>query len=63
MPQMAGEFVLKKHGIDPQKDLNLIQNVDYANIAPAFAFGNKIHYLDNSKRKHLYYRRFPFSML
>ncbi|MBY0122846.1 ABC transporter substrate-binding protein [Bacillus sp. S/N-304-OC-R1] len=39
MPQMAGEFVLKKHGIDPHKDLDLIQNVDFANIAPAFASG------------------------
>lgn len=35
MPQMVGEFVLKKHGIDPQNDLNLIQNVDFANIANA----------------------------
>jgi NitT/TauT family transport system substrate-binding protein len=43
MPQMVGEFVLKKHGIDPHKDLNLIQNVDYANIANAFASKNKIH--------------------
>ncbi len=39
MPQMAGEFVLKKHGIDPHQDLNLIQNVDFANIATAFASG------------------------
>ncbi|PLS14943.1 hypothetical protein CVD28_25865 [Bacillus sp. M6-12] len=39
MPQMVGEFVLKKHGIDPHADLELIQNVDYANIAPAFAAG------------------------
>lgn len=39
MPQMAGEFVLKKHGIDPHKDLDLIQNIDFANIAPAFASG------------------------
>jgi NitT/TauT family transport system substrate-binding protein len=39
MPQMAGEFTLKKHGIDPQKDLNLIQNIDFANIASAFASG------------------------
>ncbi|RFU66289.1 ABC transporter substrate-binding protein [Peribacillus glennii] len=39
MPQMVGEFVLKKHGIDPHKDLKLIQNVDYANIATAFASG------------------------
>jgi NitT/TauT family transport system substrate-binding protein len=39
MPQMVGEFVLKKHGIDPHQDLELIQNVDYANIAPAFSSG------------------------
>lgn len=39
MPQMVGEFVLKKHGIDPHQDLNLIQNIDFANIANAFATG------------------------
>src|SRR3954468_18857994 len=39
MPQMVGEFVLKKHGIDPHKDLNLIQNIDFANIANAFISG------------------------
>lgn len=39
MPQMAGEFTLKKHNIDPQKDLQLIQNIDFANISSAFASG------------------------
>lgn len=39
MPQMAGEFTLRKHQIDPQKDLELIQNVDFANIASAYASG------------------------
>ncbi|SFD56012.1 NitT/TauT family transport system substrate-binding protein [Bacillus sp. OV194] len=39
MPQMAGEFSLKKHGIDPHKDVKLIQNIDFANIANAFASG------------------------
>ncbi|TBL80182.1 ABC transporter substrate-binding protein [Paenibacillus thalictri] len=39
MPQMAGEFTLKKKGINPQKDLNLIQNVDFANIPSAFLSG------------------------
>ncbi|GLB58597.1 ABC transporter substrate-binding protein [Cytobacillus sp. NCCP-133] len=39
MPQMVGEFVLKSHGIDPHEDMDLIQNIDYANIAPAFASG------------------------
>lgn len=41
MPQMAGEFVLKKHGIDPHNDLNLIQNVEFANIVPAFISGDE----------------------
>lgn len=39
MPQMVGEFVLKQHGIHPQQDLNLIQNIDYANIANSFISG------------------------
>lgn len=39
MPQMVGEFVLKNHGIDPHNDLQLIQNIDFANIATAFASG------------------------
>ena len=39
MPQMVGEFVLKKNGIDPQKNLKLIQNIDFANVANAFASG------------------------
>ncbi|SDT56033.1 NitT/TauT family transport system substrate-binding protein [Paenibacillaceae bacterium GAS479] len=39
MPQMAGEFTLKKKGIDPKKDLNLIQNIDFANITAAYASG------------------------
>jgi NitT/TauT family transport system substrate-binding protein len=39
MPQMAGEFTLKKKGIDPHADLKLIQNVDFANIPTAFASG------------------------
>ena len=39
MPQMVGEYVLKQHGIDPHNDLNLIQNIDFANISSAFASG------------------------
>ncbi|QZT35001.1 ABC transporter substrate-binding protein [Caldalkalibacillus thermarum TA2.A1] len=39
MPQMVGEYVLKKHGIDPHRDLELIQNVDFGNIPNAFASG------------------------
>ncbi|BCB05358.1 ABC transporter substrate-binding protein [Bacillus sp. KH172YL63] len=39
MPQMVGEFVLKNQGIDPHSDLTLIQNIEFANIASAFASG------------------------
>ncbi|WP_010273622.1 ABC transporter substrate-binding protein [Paenibacillus senegalensis] len=39
MPQMAGEFTLKLHGIDPHNDLELLQNVEFANIPTAFASG------------------------
>jgi NitT/TauT family transport system substrate-binding protein len=39
MPQMVGEFVLKKHGIDPHSDLELIQNVEFQNIPTAFSSG------------------------
>lgn len=39
MPQMVGEYVLNKHKIDPHKDIDLIQNIDFANIANAFASG------------------------
>lgn len=39
MPQMVGEFVLKENGIDPHKDLNLLQNIDFANIPGAFVSG------------------------
>jgi NitT/TauT family transport system substrate-binding protein len=43
MPQMVGEFVLKKHGIDPHNDLNLIQNIDFANIANALGDSSLTH--------------------
>ncbi|WP_405113867.1 ABC transporter substrate-binding protein [Paenibacillus sp. FSL K6-1217] len=39
MPQMAGAFTLLNKGIDAGKDLTLIQNIDFANIAGAFASG------------------------
>lgn len=39
MPQMILEYVLKSQGIDPQKDVNLVQNIDFANTAGAFTGG------------------------
>lgn len=40
MPQMVGEFVLKKHDINPHTDLDLAQNIDFANIPGAFVSGD-----------------------
>lgn len=40
MPQMVGEYVLKQHDIDPHEDLDLLQNIDFANIPSAFVSGD-----------------------
>ncbi|MDD6208928.1 MAG: ABC transporter substrate-binding protein [Clostridiales bacterium] len=39
MPEMVLEYVLKKKGIDPQKDLTIIKNIDFGMTAEAFASG------------------------
>lgn len=39
MPQMVLEYILKKNGIDPTKDLTIIQNIDFGLTAEAFSSG------------------------
>ena len=39
MPEMVFEYVLKKHGMNPQKDINLVQNIDFGSTAAAFSEG------------------------
>ena len=39
MPEMVFEYVLKKHGLDPKTDVNLVQNIDFANTSGAFVGG------------------------
>ena len=36
---MVFEYILKENGIDPEKDLTIIQNIDFGSTAPAFADG------------------------
>ena len=36
---MVLEYVLKLKGIDPKKDVNLVQNIDFANTSGAFTGG------------------------
>ena len=39
MPQMVFEYVLKKNGIDPEKDLTIDQSIDFGSTAAAFSGG------------------------
>lgn len=39
MPQMVFEYILKKNNMDPQKDLKMVQNIDFGLTAEAFASG------------------------
>jgi NitT/TauT family transport system substrate-binding protein len=39
VPEMALEYVLKNHGMDPKKDLNLITNIAFAAVPGAFKGG------------------------
>ena len=39
MPQMILEYILKNNGIDPAKDLTMIQNIDFGSTSGAFAGG------------------------
>ena len=39
MPQMVFEYILKQHDIDPEKDLEINQNIDFGSTAAAFSEG------------------------
>ena len=39
MPEMIFEYVLKKNGIDPKKDLTIVKNIDFGLTAQAYASG------------------------
>ena len=39
MPQMVFEYILKQHGLSPQKDLTINQNIDFGATAAAFSEG------------------------
>lgn len=39
MPEMVFEYILKKQGIDPKKDLTIVQNIDFGLTAQAFSSG------------------------
>jgi NitT/TauT family transport system substrate-binding protein len=39
MPEMVFEYVLKKNGLDPAKDLEIVKNIDFGLTAQAYASG------------------------
>lgn len=39
MPEMVLEYILKQHGIDIEKDLEIVQNIDFGLTSGAFAGG------------------------
>ncbi|MBS6194203.1 MAG: ABC transporter substrate-binding protein [Clostridiales bacterium] len=40
MPQMVFEYILKKNGLDPVKDMKIDQSIDFGSTAAAFSGGN-----------------------
>ena len=40
MPQMVFEYILKQNGLDPAKDLEINQNIDFGSTAAAFSEDN-----------------------
>ena len=43
MPQMVFEYILKMNGLDPKKDVNIIQNIDFGVTAEAFVGGTVVY--------------------
>lgn len=39
MPQMVFEYILKKQGMSPTEDINIVQNIDFGLTSQAFASG------------------------
>jgi len=39
MPEMVFEYILTKNGIDPMKDINIDQSIDFGSTAAAFSGG------------------------
>jgi len=40
MPQMVFEYILRKNGIDPANDVDIVQNIDFGLTAAAFSAGS-----------------------
>lgn len=52
MPQMVFEYILKKNGIDPDKDVNIVQNIDFGATAAAFTGGKGDYTVEQTEIMH-----------
>ena len=48
---MVFEYILKENGIDPEKDLTIIQNIDFGSTAPALRMAAEILRLNLSPER------------
>ncbi|MGI6019762.1 MAG: ABC transporter substrate-binding protein [Marvinbryantia sp.] len=55
MPQMVFEYILKQHDIDPTKDLEIDQSIDFGSTAAAFSSGQGEFTVELNKILHLYF--------
>lgn len=51
MPEMVFEYILKENGIDPEKDLTIIQNIDFGSTAPVLRMAAEILRLNLSPER------------
>ena len=56
MPQMVFEYILKQHDIDPEKDLEINQNIDFGSTAAAFSEGQGDFSVEKCNLPHLQYK-------
>lgn len=54
MPEMVFEFVLKKHNLDPAKDLTINQSIDFGSTAAAFSGGQGDYTVEFEQLLHPY---------
>ena len=52
MPEMVFEYILKQNGLDPQKDMNIDQSIDFGSTAAAFSGGQGDFTVDFYKLLH-----------
>ena len=53
---MVFEYILKQNNIDPEKDLEINQNIDFGSTAAAFSEGQGDFSVEKCNLQHLQYK-------